>query len=86
MFIERLFQHLAVSVIVLERTDLLDTAKSLEGSEVQLVDVGEVGIRNDYIGQRLNVPEAVGYPAGLQCLDREKKCAVSHLVGSSRRQ
>jgi len=50
-----LLQDLAIAVIVFQRADLLDATKALEGSVVELVDVGEVRVRNDDVGEGLDV-------------------------------
>jgi hypothetical protein len=63
---ERLLQQLAVVVIVLERPDLLYAAEALEGSVVELVDVSEVGVGDDDIGEGLDVAQTMGYPGLLQ--------------------
>lgn len=60
MLSQRLPQHLAVFLVVIEGTNLGDPAKALKGGEIELVDVGEMGVRNDDIGQGLDVTQAVG--------------------------
>lgn len=64
MLLERLLQDLAILVVVLERADLGHAAESLKGAQVQLVDMGEVRVGDDDIGQRLDVTQAVGDSTG----------------------
>jgi hypothetical protein len=66
MLPQRLFQHLAVLVVVIERANFWDATEALKGAQVQLVDVGEVRVGDDDIRQRLDVTQTVGYPTGLQ--------------------
>ena len=90
MFSQRLLQDLAVVVIVVERADLWDAAKALKGTQIQLVDVGEVRVGDDDIGQRLDIAQTVGYPTRLQLVSHEARETrdgrVCYLVGSSSRQ
>jgi hypothetical protein len=60
MFLERLGQHLAVFFVVLQRPDFGHTAEALECSQVRLVDMGEVRIRDDDVGEGLDITQAVG--------------------------
>lgn len=66
MFLERLFQQFTEGIIVFQGSNLFDAAEALEGSMVQLVDVGEMGIGHDDVGKRLDVAESVGYPTMCQ--------------------
>ena len=39
-------------------------AEALKGTQVQLVDMGEVGVGDNDVGQRLDVAQTMGYPTG----------------------
>jgi hypothetical protein len=56
---QRLFQHLAVLVIVLQRSYLRHATEALEGSEVRLVDMGKVRVGDDNIWQGLDIAKPV---------------------------
>jgi hypothetical protein len=66
MLFERLFQYFAIAIIVIQRPDLLDTTEALKGSMIELVDVGEVRVGDDDIGESLDVAQTMGYPGLLQ--------------------
>jgi hypothetical protein len=52
---QRLLQDLAVFVIVLQRSYLRYATEALEGSQVRLVDVGEMGVGDDNIWEGLDI-------------------------------
>lgn len=56
---EGFLQHLAVRLIILERLYLGDSAEAFESSEVRLVYVGKMWVRDHYIRQRLNVAQTM---------------------------
>ena len=57
-----LVEHLAVSLVVLKRADGGNATEAFEGTQVELVNVGQVGIGNDDVGQRLDIAQTVGKP------------------------
>lgn len=63
---QRLFQHLAVLLVVLQRPNLGHFSEALKGSQVRLVDVGKVRVRYHDVGQGLDVTQAVGKSTVLQ--------------------
>jgi hypothetical protein len=63
-----LLEHLAVAVVVLDGSDLGDATEALKGAQVRLVDMCKVGVRNDDVGQRLDVAQAVGKPTLLEAI------------------
>lgn len=50
VFRQCLLQYLAIFLIVVEGANFWNAAKTLKGTEVLLVDMGEMGVRNDDIG------------------------------------
>ena len=60
MFVQRILEHLAVLIIVIERTNLGKAAEAFKGLEIELVDVRKMGIGDHDVGQRLDVAQAVG--------------------------
>lgn len=85
MLLQGLLQYLAVLVIVFDRSNLGDATKALESLQVRFVHVGEVGVRNDNIGESLNVAQAVCKSTSFSksyCITVD----VWYLVGSSSRQ
>ena len=72
MFGQGFLEHLAVVFVVVEGADFGDSAKAFKSSEIELVDVGEMGICDDDIGQCLDVAQAVGYSTGLQHRVRQR--------------
>jgi hypothetical protein len=62
MLSQRLFQHLAVLVIVLQRSYFGHAAKALESSQVRLVDMGEMGVGDDDIWEGLDIAQTVRKP------------------------
>lgn len=59
MFLKRLADKLAVSIVVFYRFDLADSAQIFEGLIVQLIDMGHVWVGDDDIRQGLHITEAV---------------------------
>ena len=68
MLLERLLQHLAVLVIVFQRPYFGNAAKALECSEIEFIYMGEVGVRDDHVGECLDVTEPVCYSVAIQCM------------------
>jgi hypothetical protein len=77
MLTQRLFQHLAVLVVVVKGANFGDATETLKGAQVQLVDVGEVRVGDDDVRQRLDVAQTVCYPAGLQLVAHDIRRTVS---------
>lgn len=63
---ERLFQKLAVTVVVFQCPDLLHLAKALKSTVIQLIHVSEVRVCDNNIRQSLDVPKPMGYPVTFQ--------------------
>lgn len=79
---QSLLENLAVLVIVLQCAYLGYATKALKGSKIRLVDMGEMGVGDDDIGQGLDVSEAMGQSAAdQQGFVRAK--TPCYLVGSS---
>ena len=55
-----LCNNLAVSVVVVDSLDLAHSSKGLEGSVIELVDVGHVRICDNNIWQGLHISQPVG--------------------------
>ena len=66
MLLERIFEYLTIPIIILERADLGNATKALEGSKIELVHVGEMGVCNNNIRQRLHVAQTVRDPTAPQ--------------------
>jgi hypothetical protein len=62
MLSQRLLQHLAVLVIVLQRSYFRYAAKALECSQVRLVNMGEMGVGDDDIWEGLDIAQTVRKP------------------------
>ena len=61
MFGQCFTDYVAVSFIILYILDLWYTAKCFECLVVKFIDVGEVWVGHDDIGQLLHISETVGY-------------------------
>ena len=87
MFGQGFLEHLAVVLVVIEGADYGDTAKAFKSSEIEFVDVGEMGVCDDDVRQGLDVTQTVGYSARLQHTVRgENRGWCADLMGSSKRQ
>lgn len=62
---QRLLQHLAVFLVVLEGANFRHASKALKRAQVGLVDMGEVGIGYYHVWQRLDVAQPVCKPTWL---------------------
>lgn len=65
VILEGLFDSLTQLVVVLDRLDFGEVVKLVEGLEVEVVDVGEMPVREDVVGEALEVPDPVGESVGL---------------------
>jgi hypothetical protein len=54
-----LLQHLAVLLVVFQRANFGHATEALKGAQVRLVDMGKMRVRDDNIGEGLDVAEAV---------------------------
>jgi hypothetical protein len=80
-----LFQDLAVAIVVLDCTNLGDATEALKGAQVGFVDMGEVGVGDDDVGQGLDIAQTVGKSRRSETQPRGH-VQGQYLVGSSRRQ
>lgn len=85
MFLQGLLQNFAVPVIIFDGSNFGDTAKALESLQVGFVHVGEVGVRNDDIGESLNIAQTV-CESGSFSRNHSISIDDRYLVGSSSRQ
>lgn len=59
MLLQSLLQHFAVAIIVFNGSNLRYAPEALESLKVRLIDVSEVGVRDDDVWQGLDVTQAV---------------------------
>ena len=85
MLCQRFFEDFAVTVVVFNCANFGDATEALEGAQVGLVYVGEVGIGDDDVGQSLDVAQTVG-KSGVSGMEGGRGGYEQYLVGSSRRQ
>lgn len=72
MFGQGFLEHLAVVFVVIEGANYGDTAKAFKSSEIEFVDVSEMGVCDDDIWQSLDVTQTVGYSTRLQHMVRRR--------------
>lgn len=83
---QRLLEHLAILVIVLQRAYFGYATKALKGAQVGFVDMGKMGIGDDDVGQGLDIAKTMGEPAESQQDVLAGRAPWYDLVGSSNLQ
>lgn len=63
MSMQRLLEDSAKLVVVVLIVDFFDLTEGIEGFAVELVDVRDVGIRYNDVGELLHISNTVSYPS-----------------------